>query len=46
LDGRVSREWLEEEHPLDQALAGGQPDAAPQTPVKDGESGETKSAEL
>jgi len=27
LDGRVSREWLEEEHPLDPALAGGHPDA-------------------
>jgi formate dehydrogenase gamma subunit len=29
LDGRVSREWLEEEHPLDPALAGAKPDAAP-----------------
>ena len=29
LDGRVSREWLEEEHPLDPALAGGKPDAPP-----------------
>ena len=28
LDGRVSREWLEEEHPLDPALAGAKPDAA------------------
>ena len=28
LDGRVSREWLEEEHPLDPALAGGKPGAA------------------
>jgi formate dehydrogenase gamma subunit len=26
LDGRVSREWLEEEHPLDPALAGKAPD--------------------
>jgi formate dehydrogenase gamma subunit len=29
LDGRVSREWLEEEHPLDPALAGGEPPPAP-----------------
>jgi formate dehydrogenase gamma subunit len=28
LDGRVSREWLEEEHPLDPALAGREPDPA------------------
>jgi len=28
LDGRVSREWLEEEHPLDPALAGGEPPPA------------------
>ncbi len=27
LDGRVSREWLEEEHPLDPALAGAEPPA-------------------
>jgi len=43
LDGRVSREWLEEEHPLDPALAGGKPDApargaaASAAPAKHGE---------
>jgi formate dehydrogenase gamma subunit len=29
LDGRVSREWLEEEHPLDPALTAAEPDLAP-----------------
>jgi formate dehydrogenase gamma subunit len=36
LDGRVSRQWLEEEHPLDPALAGAEKDVAAQaatTPV-------------
>jgi len=31
LDGRVSRQWLEEEHPLDPALAGAKKDGAAQT---------------
>ena len=43
LDGRVSREWLEEEHPLDPALAGGKQEApargvaAPAAPANHGE---------
>jgi formate dehydrogenase gamma subunit len=47
LDGRVSREWLEEEHPLDPVLAGGQPGAAagaapaPTAPGGKSESGAT-----
>ena len=42
LDGRVSREWLEEEHPLDPALAGAEADAgaggasAPDAPAHHG----------
>jgi formate dehydrogenase gamma subunit len=52
LDGRVSREWLEEEHPLDPALAGGGPDAAargaaaPKAPAHNGEDRGTKRAQL
>jgi formate dehydrogenase gamma subunit len=34
LDGRVSREWLEEEHPLDPSLAGGEPVGAPRGSAK------------
>jgi formate dehydrogenase gamma subunit len=45
LDGRVSREWLEEEHPLDPALAGGGPPPAA-APAPGGESGEKRRAEL
>ena len=42
LDGRVSRQWLEEEHPLDPALAGAEKDVAAQaatTPVASGRDG-------
>jgi len=52
LDGRVSREWLEEEHPLDPALTGEKPGAAPgaasapTAPASQGEPGETKRAQL
>jgi formate dehydrogenase gamma subunit len=52
LDGRVSREWLEEEHPLDPALAGKEPDPAaggaspPSAPVNKIEQKETKRAQL
>jgi hypothetical protein len=43
LDGRVSREWMEEEHPLDPALAegakgGGESAVAPPTEVARGDS--------
>jgi len=47
LDGRVSRQWLEEEHPLDPALAGAKKDVAapvavaPGAPARRGEDGET-----
>jgi formate dehydrogenase gamma subunit len=45
LDGRVSREWLEEEHPLDPALTGaGPPPKA--APAPGGESGEKRRAEF
>jgi len=52
LDGRVSREWLEEEHPLDPALDGAKPDAPasgaspPAASVGSTEPGETKRAQL
>jgi formate dehydrogenase gamma subunit len=45
LDGRVSRHWLEEEHPLDPALAGPQPPAASgaaSTPAASAKRGEIK----
>jgi formate dehydrogenase gamma subunit len=43
LDGRVSREWLEEEHPLDPALGAGKPgaDSAPAASANNGEPGDT-----
>ncbi len=52
LDGRVSREWLEEEHRLNRALAGGKPEAAarraaaPNATARAGEDGGTKRAQL
>ncbi len=45
LDGRVSRHWLEEEHPLDPALAGPEPTAvsgAVSTPAASAKHGEIK----
>jgi hypothetical protein len=46
-DGRVWRQWLEEEHPLDPALAGGEPEAAaPKAPAHTGKDGGTKRAQL
>jgi len=51
LDGRVSREWLEEEHPLDPALAGHEAEVAAHggnspgaATVHDAQSGDTKRA--
>jgi hypothetical protein len=45
LDGRVSRHWLEEEHPLDPALAGPVPtpsSGAASTPAASAKHGEIK----